>query len=198
METEQRLNRARMNPHFFFNALSSLQTFALANNDGKSMAVNLSKFSNIMRETLESTYKEYVSLEQEIDFLTEYLEIQKMRFPKKYEYNIELSPDIEPEELVLPSMILQPFVENSIEHGFNGIEYLGKLSISFSIEKQNLLVKLIDNGKGLYPKKELESQHISRATQIIKDRIFLLNIKLKTNASFEIINNTNELMQALK
>jgi tetratricopeptide (TPR) repeat protein len=192
METEQRLNRARMNPHFFFNALSSLQTFALEGNDGKSMAINLSKFSNIMRETLESTYKDYISLEQEIDFLTEYLEIQKMRFPKKYEYKISLSTDIEADELVIPSMILQPFVENSIEHGFNGINYLGKLSINFSRNEQNLLVILKDNGKGLFPKKEVDLHHISRASQIIKDRIFLLNIKLKTNASFEIVNNTNE------
>lgn len=192
METEQRLNRARMNPHFFFNALSSLQSFALEGNDGKSMAVNLSKFSNIMRETLESTYKDYISLEQEVDFLTEYLEIQKMRFPKKYEYKISLSPDIEADELIIPSMILQPFVENSIEHGFSGIDYLGKLSIDFSSNQQNLLVILKDNGKGLFPKKEIESEHISRASQIIKDRIFLLNIKLKTNASFEIANNKNE------
>ena len=71
LETEQRLNRARMNPHFFFNALASLQTFALQDNDGKSMASNLSKFSHIMRETLESTYKEYVTIEQEKEFLDE-------------------------------------------------------------------------------------------------------------------------------
>ena len=81
LETEQRLNRARMNPHFFFNALSALQSFALQENDGKALASNLSKFSHIMRETLESTYKEYVTIEQEKDFLNEYLELQKMRFP---------------------------------------------------------------------------------------------------------------------
>ena len=128
LETEQRLNRARMNPHFFFNALSALQSFALLENDGKALASNLSKFSHIMRETLESTYKEYVTIEQEKDFLNEYLELQKMRFPQKFSYEIKIADDLDADELMIPSMILQPFVENSIEHGFTGINYPGHVS----------------------------------------------------------------------
>ena len=193
MEAEQRLNRARMNPHFFFNALTSLQSFALRENDGKALASNLSKFSHIMRETLESSYKEYVTIEQEMDFLNEYLEIQKIRFPKKFSYHIEADDDLEIDELMIPSMILQPFVENSIEHGFAGLEHEGHVSVSFKQEQNEVLVEIKDNGRGLTTqKKYVENEHISRASQIIKDRIYLLNLKLKTKARFSIDNQTEE------
>ncbi len=191
LETEQRLNRARMNPHFFFNALSSLQSFALDGNDGKSIASNLSKFSHIMRETLESTYKEYVTIEQESDFLQEYLELQKIRFPQKFTYAIHTNEAIDANETLIPSMILQPFAENSIEHGFSGIDYPGHLSISFDKKDNDLFIQITDNGKGLLSSSKNSSEHISRASQIIKDRIYLLNVKLKTKASFSIDNNTN-------
>jgi tetratricopeptide (TPR) repeat protein len=189
LETEQRLNRARINPHFFFNALSSLQTFALQGSDGKTMAGNLSKFSHIMRETLESTYKEYVTLEQEKDFLTEYLELQKMRFPQKFTYEIKINDDLDADRIMIPSMILQPFVENSIEHGFTGINYPGQAGIQFSKEAKGLLITISDNGKGLANPAKENSEHISRASQIIKDRIYLLNMKLKTKAGFSLDNN---------
>jgi len=196
LETEQRLNRARMNPHFFFNALSALQSFALLENDGKALASNLSKFSHIMRETLESTYKEYVTIEQEKDFLNEYLELQKMRFPQKFSYEIKVADDIDAGDLVIPSMILQPFVENSIEHGFTGIDYAGHVLIQFNKEPNDLQITITDNGKGLVTtvKENLTAgltgnEHISRASQIIKDRIYLLNIKLKTRARFSIDGN---------
>lgn len=191
LETEQRLNRARMNPHFFFNALSSLQSFALEGNDGKSIAGNLSRFSHIMRETLESTYKEYVTVEQETDFLREYLELQQMRFPQKFSYEITMNGDMEPDELIIPSMILQPFIENSIEHGFSGITYPGRVTVGFNISGKDLLVTIADNGKGLAGAEKENSGHISRASQIIRDRIYLLNIKLKTRAGFSIENNSD-------
>lgn len=191
LETEQRLNRARMNPHFFFNALSSLQSYALEGNDGKSIASNLSKFSHIMRETLESTYKEYVTVEQEAEFLREYLELQKVRFPEKFSYNINISRSVEADETLIPSMILQPSVENSIEHGFKGIEHPGLVTILFDVNEKELLISITDNGKGLATTAKESSDHVSRASQIIKDRIYLLNMKLRTKATFSIDNNTN-------
>lgn len=190
LETEQRLNRARMNPHFFFNALTTLQKFALRDNDGQAMATNLSKFSNIMRETLESTYKEYVTIEQEIDFLNEYLEVQKIRFPQTFSYEVIAEKELEIDELQIPAMIIQPFVENSIEHGFVGVDYAGKISIHFAKDNKELLIIITDNGKGLSTTAKENNEHISRASQIIKDRIYLLNIKLKTKAGFSIDNNS--------
>lgn len=190
LETEQRLNRARMNPHFFFNALTSLQLYALEENDGKALATNISKFSHIMRETLESTYKEYVTIAQEKDFLEEYLGLQTIRNPQKFTYSIIISQEIDADEMIIPSMILQPFVENSIEHGFAGIDHAGLIQIKFEKTDRELEVSIIDNGKGLLSGPRDNNEHISRASQIIKDRIYLLNIKLKTKASFSIDNNS--------
>ncbi|MCX6320136.1 MAG: histidine kinase [Bacteroidetes bacterium] len=189
LETEQRLNRARMNPHFFFNALTALQKFAVRENDGQALASNLSKFSHIMRETLESTYKDYVTIEQEMEFLNEYLEVQKIRFPQTFSYDISASPDMEIDELQIPSMIIQPFVENSIEHGFAGLHYPGRVLIQFAKDDKEILIRISDNGKGLDTVPREENAHISRASQIIRDRIYLLNIKLKTKAGFSIANN---------
>jgi two-component sensor histidine kinase len=190
LETEQRLNRARMNPHFFFNALTTLQKFALRDNDGQAMASNLSKFSNIMRETLESTYKEYVTIEQEMEFLNEYLEVQKIRFPQTFSYEVNADKDLDIDELQIPAMIIQPFVENSIEHGFVGVDYPGKITVNFTSENKELMIQITDNGKGLNTTAKENNEHISRASQIIKDRIYLLNIKLKTKAGFSIDNNS--------
>jgi len=192
LETEQRLNRARMNPHFFFNALTSLQLHALEENDGKTLASNISKFSHIMRETLESTYKEYVTVAQEKDFLEEYMELQSIRMPDRFRFSVTCASTVEPDETILPSMILQPFVENSIEHGFAGIDYAGQVDIHFDQAPGELLVRITDNGKGLLTGPKENNEHISRASQIIRDRIYLLNVKLRTKASFSIENNAHE------
>lgn len=188
LETEQRLNRARMNPHFFFNALSALQKFAMAGADGTVMASNLSKFSHIMRETLESTYKEYVTIEQEMEFLSEYLEVQRLRFPNAFAFEIAADTNLDISDLLIPSMIIQPFVENTIEHGFSGIPYPGLVRIYFSGTEKEVQIEIKDNGKGLPTKTRETNEHISRASQIIKDRIYLLNIKLKSKAGFSIDN----------
>jgi tetratricopeptide (TPR) repeat protein len=188
LETEQRLNRARMNPHFFFNALTALQKFAMTEPDGTVMASNLSKFSHIMRETLESTYKEYVTIEQEMEFLREYLEVQRLRFPQAFSFEILADTKLDITDVIIPAMIIQPFVENTIEHGFSGIDYRGMVTINFSSNEKEVQIVIIDNGKGLNANPKENNEHISRASQIIKDRIYLLNIKLKSKAGFSIDN----------
>ena len=88
-------------------------------------------------------------------------------------------------------MIMQPFVENSIEHGFAGIEYKGQVEILFDQAPGELLIRISDNGKGLHTGPKENNEHISRASQIIRDRIYLLNVKLRTKASFSIDNNSH-------
>lgn len=188
LEAEQRLNRARMNPHFLFNSLTALQKIALTNNNGLSIASNLSKFSNIMRATLESTYKEYITIEQEIEFLYEYLDVQKNRFTNPFEYDIINAEDLEINELIIPPMLIQPFIENSIEHGFKDIKGSAKITISFAITNKELLITIEDNGTG-FIETDNNTSHISRASQIIKERLYLLNLKQKTKARFVIKNN---------
>jgi tetratricopeptide (TPR) repeat protein len=189
--TEQRLNRARINPHFFFNALAALQNTALNNNTNNNIANQLAKFSFIMRETLESSYKEWNSIESEITFLSTYLNLQKNRFPEKFQYHFEIDNDIEQDEVVIPSMIIQPFIENSIEHGFNEINYTGELKILFSIKEKELFIQIIDNGKGFTDIKNDKHKHNSRATQIINDRLYLLNSQYKCKANYSLEKNEN-------
>jgi len=188
IEAEQRLNRARINPHFFFNALTTLQGLALKENDGKKVAMNLFSFSKLMRQTLESTFDELIVIEKEIEFLKEYLKLQQLRSPNKFEYDFFIEEELDASKISLPAMILQPFIENAIEHGFKSIDYMGKLKVSF-IESGNLLkIKVEDNGVGLNQEK-IDKNHISRATQITKDRLFLLNKLHKGKAGFEIKEN---------
>jgi LytS/YehU family sensor histidine kinase len=128
-------------------------------------------------------------VKQEIDFLNEYLGLQLIRYPDKFTYEVNAGNDLEIDEVLIPAMIIQPFIENSIEHGFAGISYTGQIHILFSKDKNELQVEVTDNGKGLLTTVKENDEHISRASQIIKDRIYLLNSKLKTKAGFSIDNN---------
>jgi two-component sensor histidine kinase len=184
LETEQRLNRARMNPHFFFNALASLQQYASRESDGLKVASSLSQFSHVMRKTLESTYQETVTVEAEIDFLNRYLAIQQIRFPNAFTFSVKAIEDLEMNEVLVPSMIVQAFVENSIEHGLAGMKD-GHISVTFSKQGEELHIVIDDNGKGLDTSLH-NKEHVSRATQIIQDRLYLLNLKSKSNARFTI------------
>lgn len=185
LEIEQRLNRARLNPHLFFNSLTAIQGYALREKDIPSVAVYLSKQANIMRITLESTYKELVSIEDEVDFLTQYLDTQLLLYKDVFEYDIEIGEDIDVSEVALPGMILQPFIENSIEHGFAGIDYKGKMNIIFAVNKAGLNIIINDNGKGIAHSTD-SKKYPSRATQIIKDRLLLLNRQYRSKAFYNI------------
>ncbi|MCC6584127.1 MAG: histidine kinase [Chitinophagales bacterium] len=197
MEVEQRLNRARMNPHFFFNTLNSLQTYSMQENKDSKVARYLSKYAKIMRETLESTYKEMNSVEQEVDYLTNYLDIQKLRYPDKFEYHIDVDEMVEPDETYVPSMIIQPFIENSIEHGLNTSQETGIINISITTNNNRLLINITDNGSGFTTDKK-SREYPSRATQIIKDRLLLLNKKHKTDASYEIGKGDKDIGTSVK
>lgn len=191
LETEQRLNRARINPHFFFNALASLQALSLEGKKPEEISEYIHRFSKIMRESLESTFNELNTIENEIEFLTHYLELQKLRSDNKFTYQFIIDEKIEADILLLPGMILQPFIENSIEHGFSSIESGGKIDIEFDLEGDNLKIVITDNGSG-FKENDKHKGYPSRATQIIKDRLYLLNKKYKTNAIFELTNLPNK------
>ena len=188
LETEQRLNRARMNPHFFFNALASIQTLSMDAENQPKVSSLISKFSKIMRQSLESTYDELTTIEEEVIFLSNYLDLQKLRYNNKFDYEIAIDDNLERDELKVLGMLLQPFIENSVEHGFKNIDYKGLLKINFSKEQNALKIELRDNGVGF----NTDSQHKeypSRATQIIKDRLKLLNKKHGNNAGYKLVKN---------
>ncbi len=190
IETEQRLNRARMDPHFFFNILSSLRAFTLKEKDVVKTADYLTKYSKIMRQSLESSYNELITVETELDFLNNYIEIQKLRYPGRFKYTINIHNENELMELLIPSMIIQPFVENAIEHGFKDLNQLGEIVLDFEIINGHLKISISDNGVGIQNNNKSEKAYPSRATQIVKDRLFLLNKQHKSNARFEFVEKS--------
>ncbi len=185
LETELRLNRARMNPHFVFNALAGIQTLVLEGKEAIKISGMVSSLSKIMRQALESTYDEMLTLDEEIEFLENYLKIQSQRFESKFEYHFSIDENIHANDVMLPSMLLQPFIENSIEHGFKGLNRKGLIQILCKLKGNYLEIILNDNGIGLGAN-STEKSTTSRATQIAKERLSLLNKKYKATSSISI------------
>lgn len=183
--------RMQLNPHFIFNALSAIQNFILSGKDVREATRYLSNFAKVMRAFLEFNQSETISLEKEIEGLELYIGLQKVRFNQAFEHEVKLSNEIDPSDTLVPPMMLQPFVENAIEHGLRGVEQ-GRLTLSYSIDGDNLIMEVTDNGRGRtkagndQQNKALEKQ--SLATRITAERIAMLNAsrKEKVKYRFEI------------
>ncbi len=196
-ELEQRLLRAQMNPHFIFNSLIAIQNYILKN---KSLEAGeyLSDFAVLMRSILDNSRKEFVSLESELEFLNHYLTLQQMRFRDKFDYKIDVSEGIELEETAIPPMLAQPFIENSIEHGFTNKDEKGMINVRFFKENGSLIFELKDNGIGReQAQKHKKKHHESFATEITTKRIENLNKHSKKKYIFTITDLKSEQGYAL-
>jgi ligand-binding sensor domain-containing protein/two-component sensor histidine kinase len=178
---EQQLLRSQMNPHFIFNSLNAIQSYILENKPIEA-ASYLSRFSNLVRLILNNSRTSAISLSQEIDTLQIYLELQQIRFENKFHYELNIDNSIDTESIILPPMLMQPFIENSIEHAFVGTELKGFIHIRFNIVDQHLVISVEDNGIGINKslqnkatKEEYPKTHESLATQITKSRINTIN-----------------------
>lgn len=178
-ELKHKLTRFQMNPHFIFNSLNSLQTFVLEN-DVKSANKYLSVFSQLMRLTLENSYHNEVPITQEISQLELYLSLESMRFDHKFKYSINISPDVDENHIKIPSLLIQPFVENAIWHGLlNKTEGEKRLVIHIGKEGNQIICRVEDNGigrtKALEIKSKSKSSHKSLGTKITQQRLELLS-----------------------
>lgn len=174
--------RAQMNPHFMYNALNSIQNF-MTSNEGGTAAKYLAKFAQLMRQSLEYSDMEIISLEKEILFLKDYLTINaKLRFEDRLTYKIEVDDEIEEDILGVPTMIVQPYVENSIEHGLRNRKN-GLVTVSFTLseDEEEIICVVEDNGIGREATRLMKEQdpqfqnHRSLGTRITEDRLELLN-----------------------
>jgi tetratricopeptide (TPR) repeat protein len=188
-ELEQKALRAQMNPHFIFNALIAIQSY-LFKSDPKSAGKFLSSFAKLMRGILENSREEYISVDKEIQWLENYVELQKLRFDNRFEYTIEIDPSIEKENLLLPPMLTQPFIENALEHGLSKKEEGGNLLIRFTLQKKKLSIQVMDNGIGFDSKNATGTygNHRSLAIQITHDRLKLLNKRKRKKIDFNILS----------
>lgn len=183
--------RMQMNPHFIFNALNSVQHYILRG-DVVEATKYLSKFSKLQREILHFGSRQFISLQAEIDMLNRYLELEQNRFGESFSYTIQTAGDVEPEDINIPPMMLQPFVENAIWHGLMPKEKDRSLHIFFDLYSDDiLLATLRDNGIGRTASAALRrgmeagaSQHESRGMSIVQERLRLLQQQF--NKPFEI------------
>lgn len=179
-QLEQQSLNASMNRHFIFNSLNSIQYYINAS-DNRSANRYLTRFAKLIRKNLDSSHGKngMVSLSDELERLELYLELESMRFNKKFNFSIKVEENVEPELLLVPAMFLQPFVENSIIHGIlpmKGKE--GTLKISVTDHFDHIRIEIFDNGVGidnsLKRKKEGLGDHQSQGVEITKGRIELL------------------------
>lgn len=181
--------KSQMNPHFLFNALNTIQSYIIT--EDKINASNyLSKFSKLTRKILEMSDKETVSLREEIDALMLYLELEKMRF-QELNYTIEIDKQIQLDQISIPSMIIQPFVENAIKHGLLHSAANKQLFINISRQNQFLLIRIEDNGVGRKRSGQINTnkggRHQSFASNANMKRVELLNME-KNEIGIEYID----------
>lgn len=192
-EAKDQLLRSQLNPHFLFNALSSIQLFLINKGQGKEALEYLSKFAKLMRRILENSRESLVSLEDEMATLRHYLDLQKIRFDNKFEYQISVETENDPADLMIPPMFAQPFIENSLEHGISHRDD-GMIQIWFHETAAGLNFRVEDNGIGISRsmKTNKEESHRSLATIITRDRINIMKSKLKKRIRFDIRDKMNE------
>lgn len=187
---KQQLLRAQMNPHFIFNTLGSIQNYMMQNN-AQLASSYLSKFSKLTRDVLESSDLESITLETEIDILRNYIELEQMRLNNNFEFELNYSDELEIEFIHIPPILVQPFVENAIKHGFaltEGSEK--KWLLKLEITDKNDFVEFIieDNGRGMVSKDSKNSKHKSMAMDIFEKRRKIIQAKQKKNFKYELIN----------
>jgi LytS/YehU family sensor histidine kinase len=150
LSVEMQSTRSQMNPHFVFNGINAIQNF-IFNEEKKNVNLYISKFSELIRDSLKMSKMDYISLEQEVEFLEKYLKLEKNRFPDKFNYSININSDKPAKEVLIPPLFVQTLAENAVKHAFKKLEYKGMLKITYTYNSNErvLFIKVADNGVGL-------------------------------------------------
>ena len=181
---------SRMNPHFIFNILNSIQFHVLENNQDKALE-GISGFSKLIRTSLNQSEKDLIFLDEEVDFLTNYLILEQNRLGEKLQFKLSISDELLDDEIMVPPMIIQPFVENAIVHGISNLKSNGMVEINFSQTDKFLIVEIIDNGIGreaaeLLKKQRKGDKHQSKAQSIIDVRMEMFSELHENEFSYKI------------
>lgn len=186
---EQKLLRSQMTPHFIFNSLSVLQGMILNKEEGKSVSY-LSKFSKLLRIILENSRDKLVLLSKEIAAIENYLSLHNLE-DHQFDYSIYIAPSIDTQTLLIPPMLIQPFVENAIEHAFLGQCGKNKIEISLHLDRKQLICTISDNGIGIDSQAENRSNaKKSLATTITSERLKILSKDLQMKGEIRIANRS--------
>ncbi len=184
---EQKALQLQLNPHFIYNSIANLQGLITQGKNEKTVSY-LSSFSRLLRNILELNREDFIPLEDEISSISNYMTLQQMRFENLFDYEIHVSENCDKEFVMIPPMLLQPFIENSIEHGFKDISYKGKIDISFTKNDRKLIVEIKDNGTGINEKiiKNANKKSLSRI--IIQERLDVLFNQKNKESYLEVIS----------
>jgi tetratricopeptide (TPR) repeat protein len=176
--------RSQMNPHFIFNALNSVNHF-VSQNDERTANRFLSEFSRLMRLVMEHSQEDFIPLNKEEEIISLYLKLEHYRFRDKFDYEIILADEINREAVMIPPMLIQPYIENAVWHGLRYRESRGFLSLDFSMIAGELKVRISDNGIGRKRSAELktDNQKKQQSTGLrnIRERLTIINKVYKTN-----------------
>ncbi|MCX6305017.1 MAG: histidine kinase [Bacteroidetes bacterium] len=172
--------QSMMNPHFIFNTLGSIQNFLLKNKTGEA-GLYLSQFARLIRQNMNALNESMINLDEEFDRLSNYLDLERLRMENKFTYKIDIDNSFDPEEIMIPAMIIQPFVENSIWHGISALDDKGFISILFSLlDEHSLKVVITDNGIGIKKAQALQTKsekHLKLGMEMTLKRLELLGRK---------------------
>lgn len=192
-EMETKVIKAQMNPHFMFNSLNTIQQFIITNENEKAQYY-LSKFSRLIRKLLENTTKDNISVADEIDLLTRYLEIESLRFNNVFKYTIETDEKIDTANAFIPHFLIQPFVENAIWHGLLAKEGDKNLHIYFDlVTEHKIACTMDDNGVGRKSRETKQNpEKESLAINFIQQRLDLINKMTKGDYKITIIDKVDD------
>jgi Histidine kinase/Y_Y_Y domain/Two component regulator propeller len=191
-DLEQMALRSQMNPHFIFNCLNSIQNFII-NHNVEATNWYLTEFAHLIRQTLDNSDKATISITNEIKYLQRYLELEKMRFGNSFAFKVQVDPGIDRDFTCIPTMILQPYVENSIRHGIRHKKSGGgHIDIKFSKNRHELLCIVEDNGIGRKKSNEFKShmhvEYQSKGMSLTAERINILNRQQPNPITIEVID----------
>jgi len=193
-ELELKSIYSQINPHFIFNSLSTAQYFVKKNRN-KEAYEHINQFSNLLRSYIKSSRNKYISITEEVQNLENYLQLQLTRFEEKFKYHISIDKAIDAAAIKIPSLLLQPIVENALNHGIFHSDKMGQLNIVFAIDPDNnniLTCVVEDNGIGRKRSKELKSELIQKATSygtiLIKELIDTFNKYEKIKIEIDYID----------
>lgn len=194
VDLELKALRSQMNPHFIFNSLNAVQGLILRNEQDAALTF-MGKFSKLVRGVLENSEKNLISLHEEINALQLYLELEQLKYDHIFNFAIILSPDLDPRKIFLPSMLVQPLVENAIQHGVIRSERKGAIKVTFATEDPNtILVSVEDNGVGFINKPKKNEDRISLGMKVTKERLDLLERKTKSVKAGSAVLSVNSLV----
>ncbi len=176
LKSERKALRAQISPHFLFNALNAILNLTISDKKESSTKYTMN-LAALMRSVLENSRKDEISVAEEVKFLSNYLDIERERYDNRFTYTIELSPAIKVEKTNIPSMFIQPYVENAVKHGIGSRDdKQGRIRIGFFQHKGRLSVEISDNGVGFkQTKRHLEREHTSLGMKINAERLNLFD-----------------------